>query len=201
MLLPTSGFATLQLAMASFGGKTICITGAASGIGFATAKLAGQRGARLAICDINKEHLDQAVAELRAVCIEIVGTVVNVASDEQVNSWIDSTVSHFGSLDGAANFAGVERKYGTFSTISNLDNDEWEMVLSVNLTGLMYCMRAQLKAMGRGAAIVNASSIGGLSGKAGLAPYSVSKHGVIALTRTAALENGPSGIRVNAVAP
>ena len=75
------------------------------------------------------------------------------------------------------------------------------MVLSVNLTGVMYCIRAQVKVMKRGGSIVNASSVAGLRGKEGIAPYSVTKHAVIGLTRTAAKENGPNGIRVNVVAP
>lgn len=194
--------AQTQLTMVNLEGKVICITGAASGIAFAVARLAAQSGARLAICDNQKEQLDQAVSTLRsATDTEVVGTVVDVTSDEQVRRWIDATVEHFGRLDGAANFAGVERKHGAFTPIADLSNEEWDWVLSVNLTGLMYCLRAQLKVMGSGSSIVNASSIAGLQGKAGLAPYSVSKHGVVGLSRTAAKENGSRGIRVNAVAP
>jgi NAD(P)-dependent dehydrogenase (short-subunit alcohol dehydrogenase family) len=187
--------------MASLLGKVICITGAASGIGLELAKLAARRGARLALCDIQKEQLEAAVADLKSTGTDVVGTVVDVTSDKQVDSWIALTIEHFGKLDGAANFAGVERKSGSFTQISELSNQEWDLVLSVNLTGVMYCIRAQVKVMERGASIVNASSIAGLRGKAGIAPYSVSKHAVIGLTRTAARENGPNGIRVNIIAP
>ncbi|KAI1617386.1 oxidoreductase [Exophiala viscosa] len=187
--------------MASLEGKVICITGGASGIGFELAKSAARRGARLSLCDNQKEQLANAVANLKSTGADVLGTVVDVTSDMQVDSWIASTVEHFGKLDGAANFAGVERKHGVFTQISDVTNQEWEFVLSVNLTGVMYCIRAQVKAMKRGGSIVNASSIGGLRGREGMAPYCVAKHGVIGLTRTAARENGAKGIRVNAVAP
>lgn len=187
--------------MASLEGKVICITGAASGIGLEIAKLAARRGAKLSLCDIQEELLTKTVTDLKATGADVCGTVVDVSSDKQVNSWIDSTVDCFGKLDGAANFAAIERRPGPFTRISDLSNQEWDLVLSVNLTGVMYCIRAQTKAMRRGGSIVNASSIGGLRGREGLGPYSVAKHGVIGLTRTAARENGPSGIRVNAVAP
>ncbi|KAK7883445.1 hypothetical protein LTR67_011195 [Exophiala xenobiotica] len=187
--------------MASLEGKVICITGGASGIGFALAKLAARRGARLSVCDIQKELLADAVADLKSTGAAVVGTVVDVTSDTQVDSWIASTVEHFGKLDGAANFAGIERKHDAFTQIKDLTNQEWDLVLSVNLTGVMYCIRAQTKVMKRGGSIVNASSIGGLRGREGLGPYCVAKHAVIGLTRTAAKESGANGIRVNAVAP
>ncbi|KAH0827266.1 hypothetical protein AYO21_09114 [Fonsecaea monophora] len=187
--------------MARLEGKVICITGAASGIGFALAKLAAQNGARLSICDIQREMLAKAVADLKSTGADVLGTVVDVASDTQVDSWIATTVEHFGKLDGAANFAAIERTHGAFTQIKDLSNQEWNLVLSVNLTGVMYCIRAQTKVMKRGGSIVNASSIGGLRGREGLAPYCVAKHAVIGLTRTAAKENGANGIRVNAVAP
>lgn len=187
--------------MATLEGKVICITGAASGIGLELAKLATRRGARLALCDIQKELLETAVTDLKSLGADVIGTVVDVTSDQQVDSWIALTMKHFGKLDGAANFAGIERQHGTFTQISELTNREWDMVLSVNLTGVMYCIRAQLKVMKRGASIVNVSSIAGLRGKEGIAPYSTTKHAVIGLSRTAARESGPNGIRVNIIAP
>lgn len=182
-------------------GKVICITGAASGIGFQTARLAAQQGASLAVCDIQKLQLEGSVAELKSIGANVIGTVVDVTSRVQVDAWINATIEHFGKLDGAANFAGVERKHAAFTPITDLSDDEWEWVIAVNLTGTMFCMRAQLRVMAQEGAIVNASSTAGLQGKAGLGPYSTSKHGVIGLSRTAAKESGPRGIRVNVVAP
>ncbi|EXJ92465.1 hypothetical protein A1O3_01016 [Capronia epimyces CBS 606.96] len=187
--------------MASLAGKVICITGGASGIGFELAKLVARRGAKVSLCDIQKEQLANAVTQLTSTGADVFGSVVDVSSDEQVDGWIASTVDRFGQLDGAANFAAIENKRGVFTQISGLTNQEWDSVLSVNLTGVMYCIRAQVKAMKHGGSIVNASSIGGLRGREGMAPYCVAKHAVIGLTRTAARENGPNGIRVNAVAP
>lgn len=187
--------------MAMLLGKVICITGAASGIGLQTARLAAQQGASLALCDIQKLNLEESVAELKSIGANVMGAVVDVTSHAQVDAWIDATIKHFGKLDGAANFAGVERKHEAFTPLTDLSDDEWERVIAVNLTGTMFCMRAQLRVMAQGGSIVNVSSTAGLQGKAGLAPYSTSKHGVIGLSRTAAKESGPKGIRVNVVAP
>jgi NAD(P)-dependent dehydrogenase (short-subunit alcohol dehydrogenase family) len=106
-----------------------------------------------------------------------------------------------GKLDGAANIAGVEGKHGVFTNFIDMKNEEWDYIISINLTGLMYCLRAELRVMEKGASIVNAASIAGLMGRPGIGAYSVSKHGVVGLTKTAAKEVGPQGIRVNAVAP
>lgn len=187
--------------MATLKGKVIAITGAASGMGFEVAKITAERGAKLSLCDIQKEALEAAVAKLKADGADVIGTVVNVTMEEQVNSWIETTVERFGRLDGAANFAGVERKNPVFTPTADVTSSEWDFVLAVNTTGVFYCVRAQLIAMGPGASIVNAGSIAGLRGKAGLMPYVAAKFAVLGLTRTAAQEYGPKGIRVNAVAP
>jgi len=187
--------------MASLQGKVIAITGAASGIGLALTKLAASRGAKLALADIQRENLDQLVSELKSSGVEVVGTRVNVASHQEVDDWIASTVKHFGRLDGAANLAGVEGKKAVSASFLDQSNEEWDFILSINLTGLMYCVRAQVRVMEKGSAIVNAASIAGLMGRPGICAYSVSKHGVVGLTKTVAKEVGPKGIRVNAVAP
>lgn len=184
----------------SLRGKVIAITGAGSGIGLQLANLAAARGAKLALADIQQEPLERLVAEIRSHGIEVVGTVVNVTSFEEVDSWINSTVSHFGTLDGAANLAGVEGGKKVTSPLAEISNEDWDYVLAVNLTGLMYCVRAQIRVMGAGASIVNSTSTGGLTGQPRLAAYSVSKHGVVGLTKSVAKEVGPKGIRVNAVA-
>lgn len=187
--------------MAALNGKVIAITGAASGIGLELAKLCAARGAKLAIADIQEEALQRAVTEIKASGTDIIGKKVNVASHKEVDDWINAAKSHFGRIDGAANVAGVEGKNGVFTNFVDVQNDEWDFIMSINLTGLMYCLRAELRVMESGASIVNMSSIAGLMGRPGIGPYSVSKHGVVGMTRTAAKEVGCRGIRVNAVAP
>lgn len=190
--------------MASLKDKVIAITGAASGIGLATARICAERGASLSLSDLQSDLLGRSVATIKSDFpnTDIIGRQVDVTDYNSVDSWISATVDHFGRLDGAANIAGVESgKKGVFKDVESLGNEEWDFVLRVNLTGVFYCIRAQLKVMQRGASIVNCASLAGLMGRPGIAAYSVSKHGVVGLTRTVAKEVGPKGIRVNAVAP
>lgn len=186
----------------SLRGKVIAITGAASGIGLQLSKLCAYKGAKLALADIQEEALDALVSEIKASGIEVIGNRVNVASCQEVDDWINATVNHFGTLDGAANLAGVESGPKKLAgPLAELANEDWDHILSINLTGLMYCVRAQIRVMQAGASIVNAASIAGLMGRPGISAYSVSKHGVVGLTKTVAKEVGPKGIRVNAIAP
>lgn len=189
--------------MAQLQGKVIAITGAGSGIGAATARECASRGASLALCDINPDQLNTVVEEIKAKGTDVVGTRVDVSRSDNVDAWIAGTVKHFGKLDGAANVAGVETKPGgkVFAKIVDITNEHWDFVLGVNLTGLFYCLRAQLQVMQRGASILNVASIAGLMGRPGIAAYSSSKHGVVGLSRTAAKEVGERGIRVNVLAP
>lgn len=189
--------------MASLEGKVIAITGAVSGIGLALTKLAASHGAKLALADIQKEALEKLVSELHSSGVDAVGTCLNVSAYDGVRNWIESTVQHFGRIDGAANVAAVEGKKGAgvLTELVDLSNDEWDDIIAINLTGLMYCLRAQLQVMGNGGSVVNVASTAGTRSRPGMSAYSASKHGVIGLSRTAARETGPKGIRVNAVAP
>ena len=189
--------------MSSFEGKVVCITGAGSGIGLATAKVLASRGAKLALAEIKEATLEKAVSEIKAATpgVEVIGTVVDVSKHDSVDSWIAETVKHFGRLDGAANVAGVEGKNGVFADFVDMKNEEWDFIISINLTGVMYCLRAELRVMEKGAAIVNVASIAGLMGRPGIGAYSASKHGVVGMTRGAAKEVGKRGIRVNGIAP
>jgi NAD(P)-dependent dehydrogenase (short-subunit alcohol dehydrogenase family) len=189
--------------MAQLQGKVIAITGGASGIGAATARLAAARGASLALSDVNEEALNKVVDELKAGGTKVTGTRVDVSDSAQVDAWIAATVKEFGRLDGAANIAGVEGPPGgkIFNNLVDISNEHWDFIMRINLTGLFYCLRAELRVMERGASVLNVASLAGVMGRPGIAAYSTSKHGVVGLSRTAAKEVGERGIRVNVLAP
>jgi NAD(P)-dependent dehydrogenase (short-subunit alcohol dehydrogenase family) len=127
-------------------------------------------------------------------------SVVDARNTESVKAWIKDIVNRFGTLDSAANVAGVFKSFPD-GTVESEDEQNWEFMLGVNLTGVMYCLRAQLPYLKEGGSIVNAASILGLQGAAGNSAYASSKHGVIGLTRCVAKEVGGRGVRVNCIAP
>jgi NAD(P)-dependent dehydrogenase (short-subunit alcohol dehydrogenase family) len=191
--------------MATLERKVIAVTGAGSGIGLATAKLLFSRGASLSIADLRQEALDTAVQEIYVLCPtrkdRILAVAIDVSSSSQVNSWVDQTVAYFGHLDGAANLAGVIGPNIGVHNVTDLADDEWDFVIRVNLTGVFYCMRAQLRVINEGGSVVNAASTAGLEGNPRNANYSASKHGVVGLSKSAAKEVGGRGVRINCVAP
>ncbi|UNI16005.1 hypothetical protein JDV02_002483 [Purpureocillium takamizusanense] len=127
---------------------------------------------------------------------------VDVTQRAQVDAWIAGVVERFGRLDGAANIAGVIGRYHSVGSVAGTDDDEeWHRLIAVNLTGCMYCLRAELKCVADGGSIVNMASIHGTNAMALHGAYGASKHGVVGLTRAAAKEVGDREIRVNAVAP
>jgi NAD(P)-dependent dehydrogenase (short-subunit alcohol dehydrogenase family) len=192
--------------MSQFEGRVIAITGAASGMGLATAKKLLSLGARISVSDINKEALQSAIFASNPNRPEISGsniliTAIDVRSSVQVDAWIEATIEHFGKLDGAANCAGILGAGADKYRIQELPDDIWKSVIDVNLSGVFYCLKAELKAMHRGGSVVNIASIAGVKGNALNGSYSASKHGVVGLTKTAAQEVGGDGIRVNCVVP
>jgi NAD(P)-dependent dehydrogenase (short-subunit alcohol dehydrogenase family) len=189
--------------VANVKGKVIALTGAASGIGLATARVLASRGAHLSLADVQEKQLLSAAEEIRSQNpdVKVTTTVLDVRSEDQVNSWITKTVQELGSLDGAANVAGTAGKPGAMGQIKDFQTENWEFIMGINCTGVFYCMRAQLQNMKEGAAIVNVASVAGLASARGLCAYGASKAAVINLTKTAARENGERNIRVNAIAP
>jgi len=185
-------------------GKVFAISGGASGIGLATAETLHRRGASIAIGDIDPQALQAAATSNQTFQTHpdrVLCTQLDVSNRSSVESWIASVLDKFDRLDGAANCAGVIGKHHGTRKLENLEDEQWDLILGVNLTGMMYCMRAQLKAIRGPGSVVCVSSVQGTIGFAKHAAYAASKHGILGLVRSAAKEVGERGVRVNAVNP
>ena len=160
--------------MTSFQGKTIAVTGAASGIGLATAHLLASRGASIALADVRQGPLDAAVTGIKESNpnVKIYAKAVDVRHGGEVSDWLDETAQQLGPLTGAANLAGV---LPSEKLITETKDEDWDFVIDVNLKGAFNCIRAELQRMNEDASIVTASSVAGMRGYPTCAAYSTSK--------------------------
>lgn len=185
-----------------FENKVVIITGAASGLGQASALQIAKEGAKLSLVDLNMEGLEETKRKILEVApnAETLLITADVSNEENVKHYVEQTVETFGKIDGFFNNAGIEGK-------QNLTEDycskEFAKVVSINLNGVFYGMKHVLKVMKKQGfgSIVNTASVGGIRGVGNQSGYAATKHGVVGLTRNSAVEYGQYGISINAIAP
>jgi NAD(P)-dependent dehydrogenase (short-subunit alcohol dehydrogenase family) len=173
-------------------GKVVLVVGASAGIGVEAARVLAADGAKLMLVARTEEPLAKLAAELGAAY-----HVGDVSKASDVVAFVRATVDRYGKLDGAFNNAAM----GQAGRLDEVPEEEFDRIMAVNVKGTWLCLREEVKAMTGGGSIVNVSSIGGLRGSSGMGVYQATKHAVIGLTRTAAHDFGPIGIRVNVIAP
>jgi NAD(P)-dependent dehydrogenase (short-subunit alcohol dehydrogenase family) len=186
--------------VSDFGGKVAIVTGAGSGMGRAAALEFAARGAKVTVADVNEQGAAETVRLIREAGGEAAFEPTDVSVAAEVQRVVAATVERWGRLDCAFNNAGITDQH---KSIVDCDEEVWQRVLAVNLTGVWLCMKYEVPAMldtGGGAIVNTASSFGEVSAP-NSSPYTASKHGVVGITKTVALELAQRGIRVNAVLP